>query len=302
MFEFLQIITLRATYECQTGGRLPSYLGSTVRGVLGHCIHDFSCHYQDKKCLDCEKKEECLYVKSFSNTGGEAGAVNPYTLYVHGEGRQNWKRGDICIFDLTLFGTGAEQAYIYLDALQAAEQKGWGAERLSFRLMQVVDPDTGKVIYAGGKIWIRNLSPRPLQIMERNASYVSLFFDTPLRVVSGKKLFERLPFDMLLKFLMRRISLLTTTYTEFQLEWDEKRLLEQAKEVKTLSEYWREVPFKRYSMNQKEGKLELPSKTGWALYEGDLSMFVPILEVGKYLRIGKGATIGFGHYEVSYDR
>lgn len=302
MFEFLKTMTLRVTYECQTEGHLPSYLGSTVRGILGHCIRDFFCDNKFEKCFRCKKKEECVYVQCFSNTGGEAGAVNPYTIYVYGEGKQKWEAGDICVFDFTLFGRGAEQAYIYLDALQAAEQKGWGAERLSFRLMQVTNPDTDTLIYAGGKSWIRNLSPRPIQIVERKASYASLFFDTPLRVVSGKVLFKKLPFDVLLQFLMRRISLLTTTYTDFRLEWDEKHLLEQANKIRTLNEYWREVAFSRYSMNQKEGKLDLPSKTGWVLYQGDLSMFVPILEVGKYLRVGKGATIGFGHYEISYDQ
>lgn len=302
MFEFIKVLTLRATFECQEEGRLPSYLGSTIRGILGHCIRDFCCNCPTVKCFRCVQKESCLYVKCFSNTGGEAGAVNPYVLYVHGEGRERWKKGDLCVFDLTLLGAGTENAGIYLDALQAAEQKGWGAARLTFRLMQVKDAGSDKVIYAGGKSWIRNLSPGPLQVTERNASYASLFFDTPLRIVSGDKLFDRLPFEMLIQFLIRRISLLTKAYTDFKLKWDEEELLRQAREVRTLNEYWREVPFSRYSMNQEDGKLKLPSKTGWVLYEGDLSRFVPILEVGKYLRVGKGATIGFGHYEVSYDK
>ena len=302
MFEFINILTLRATYECQEEGRLPSYLGSTIRGILGHCIRDFCCEYPAKRCFQCEKKKGCLYVQCFSNTGGEAGAVNPYVLYVHGEGRERWKKGDLCVFDLTLLGRGGERAGVYLDALLAAEQKGWGAARLSFRLMQVIDSGSGKVIYAGGKSWIRNLSPRPLHTAGRNASYASLFFDTPLRIVSGDKLFDKLPFETFMQFLIRRISLLTKAYTDYQLEWNEEELLNKARKIKTLDEYWREIPFTRYSMNQEEGKLKLPSRTGWVLYEGDLSSFVPILEAGKFLRVGKGATIGFGHYEISYDK
>lgn len=302
MFEFIKILTLRATYECQEEGRLPSYLGSTIRGVLGHCIREFCCAYPFQRCFRCERKSTCLYVKCFSNTGGEAGAVNPYVLYVHGEGRENWKKGDICVFDITMLGTGTERAGVYLDALEAAEQKGWGANRLSFRLIQVTDPDSGKLVYAGGKSWHRNLLPQPLQITERRASYANLFFDTPLRTVSGEKLFEELSFRTLIQFLIRRISLLTKAYTEYRLEWNEEELLNKAGEIKTLSEYWREIPFSRYSMNREDGKLNLPSRTGWVLYEGDISGFVPILEVGKCLRIGKGTTIGFGHYEVFYDK
>lgn len=302
MFEFMKTLTLRARYECLQNGLLPEYLGSTIRGIVGHCIHEFYCHHKNQKCFLCSEREKCLYVQCFSNTGGEAGAVNPYTIYVHGQGKIKWEKGDQCVFDLTLFGTGAENAGIYLDALIEAEQKGWGAGRLSFRLLQVTDPETEKLIYAGGKSWIRNLSPGSLSIAERNAAYACLVFDTPLRIVSSGELFHKLSFEMLIQFLTRRISLMTMKYTEFSLEWDIEDILSQAARIKTVEESWREIPFSRYSMNQPDGKLELAAKTGWILYEGDLSRFVPVLEAGKYLRLGKGATIGFGHYDVFYDR
>lgn len=301
MFEFMNILTLRARYECQGAGILPPYLGSTIRGILGHCIHDFYCHEKNKKCFLCRERETCRYVECFSNTGGEAGAVNPFTIYVHGQGKEKWEKGDICIFDITLFGKGAENGGVYLDALLAAEQKGWGARRLPFKLIQVIEPESGKLIYAGGKSWLRNLNPRPLSAEGKNARYACLIFDTPLRIVSGGQLFQTLPFDVLIEFLTRRISLITTKYTDVSLEWDAEDMLLKAREIKTAEECFREIPFSRYSINQQGGKLELASKTGWILYEGDLSPFVPVLEAGKYFRVGKGATIGFGHYDITYD-
>lgn len=80
MFDFMKIVTLQARYECVQGGTLPAYLGSTIRGILGHCIHEFFCRRRNVKCFLCEDRETCLYAQSFSNTGGEAGAVNPYTM------------------------------------------------------------------------------------------------------------------------------------------------------------------------------------------------------------------------------
>ena len=71
--------------------------------------------------------------------------------------RKNGEIGDYCVFDITLFGSGTEHAGVYLDALIAAEQKGWGAERIPFRLVHVTDQDSGRLIYAGGKSWIRQL-------------------------------------------------------------------------------------------------------------------------------------------------
>lgn len=302
MFEYIHIMTLQASYECQKEGMLPPYLGSTIRGIIGHCIREFFCDFPQMRCFQCKRKDTCAYVQYFSSTGGEQGAINPYTIYVHGENRGKWEKGDICTFDLTLFGKAADHAVIYFDALKAAEQKGWGAKRLPFCLIQVTDADNGKIIYAGGKSWMRNLTPSPLTICERNASYAYLRFDTPLRIVSGNELFTGLPFDVLMKHLIRRIAHLTLAFTEYELKWDENSLLERAKNIRVQTESWREVPFVRYSMNQKRRKLELPARTGWILYEGQLSEFVPLLEAGKYLRIGKGATIGFGHYEIFYDR
>jgi hypothetical protein len=168
----------------------------------------------------------------------------------------------------------------------AVEQKGWGAGWLLFKLEQVVDPDSERLIYARGKSWIRNLTPAQFSVEERNVRYTYLVFDIPLRVVSGKELFSKLSFDRLVQFLTRRISLLTMA------------LLNRAAAIKTVDECWRELPFSRYSINQKDGKLELSSRMGWILYEGNISRFVPILEIGKSLRIGKGATFGFGYYEV----
>lgn len=302
MFEFMKTLTLHVRYECQKGGRLPAYLGSTIRGILGHCIHDFYCRQGDKKCFLCAEREECKYVQCFSNTGGEAGAVNPYTIYVYGQGKEKWEKGDCCVFDITLFGSGTEHAGVYLDALIAAEDKGWGAERIPFRLLQVTDRDSGRLIYAGGKSWIRNLIPRPVSVKEREAAYACLVFDTPLRVVSGGELFQKLPFQLVIQFLTRRISLMTEKYTNYNLEWDAEEMMRRAAEIRTVEESWKELSFSRYSVNQPDHKLELASQTGWVLYQGNLSPFVPVLEIGRYLRLGKGATIGFGHYDISYDK
>lgn len=95
---------------------------------------------------------------------------------------------------------------------------------------------------------------------------------------------------------------MTEKYTNYNLEWDAEEMMRQAAEIRTVEESWKELPFSRYSVNQKDHKLELASKTGWVLYRGNLSPFVPVLEMGRYLRLGKGATIGFGHYDISYDK
>lgn len=301
MFDFMNVTTLRAVFAAEKPGQLPEYLGSTIRGILGHCFRDFVCHTPQVRCFSCNKQEGCSYVHNFCNTGGEGGAINPFVLYPHTEGKREWKPGDECVFDLTLFGHAALHPQIYMDALLWMEKKGWGAERIPFTLRTVTDPDTGRVIYAGGRTWLRNLSCHSMKIREGYARSALLHFDTPLRIVTGGKLFAELPFDMLMRFLVGRFELLTKVCTNMTMDWDQEEMLRQAAEIRIVDQQWRKIDFTRYSMNQKGNKLDLPSQTGRILYEGDLSPFLPFLEAGRYLHVGKNTTIGFGHYEVFYD-
>ncbi|MSA01629.1 hypothetical protein GKG47_08230 [Lactonifactor sp. BIOML-A3] len=55
MFEFMKILTLHVSYECLRGGILPAYLGSTIRGIIGNCIHEFYCHHRNVKCFLCDE-------------------------------------------------------------------------------------------------------------------------------------------------------------------------------------------------------------------------------------------------------
>ncbi|WP_235839226.1 CRISPR system precrRNA processing endoribonuclease RAMP protein Cas6 [Clostridium sp. Marseille-P2415] len=283
-------------------GTLPPYLGSTVRGIMGHCFREFVCTASENKCFLCEKRENCLYVKYFSNTGKEAGAINPYAIYVLKDGKTEWREGEECVFDLTLFGHAAEEAGIYLDAILAMEEKGWGVSRLPFKLIRVTDAKTGKLIYAQGRTWLRNLTYHLMDAEEREARTVFVSFDTPLRIVTGKELCSVPSFSNLIQFISRRFSLISQIYTDQRLEWNENAILDMAEKVKISGHNLRHVNFGRYSINQKGNRLELPAVEGWILYEGDLTFLTPILEAGKYLHVGKGATIGFGHYETFYDR
>lgn len=79
-------------------------------------------------------------------------------------------------------------------------------------------------------------------------------------------------------------------------------MLEAAEQIKTTRESWWFWDFKRYSMNQDNHTLSLPAIDGWAQYEGDLAPFIPLLEAGRILHAGKNSTIGFGHFDVIYDR
>lgn len=118
MFDFINTLTLQAAFTSEREGHLPEYLGSTIRGIMGHCFRDIVCSVQNRKCFACDKQYDCPYVYNYCNTRGEGGAVNPFVLYPHTEGKTEWKAGDVCIFDITLFGQAALHPEIFLEALK----------------------------------------------------------------------------------------------------------------------------------------------------------------------------------------
>lgn len=301
MFDHMKTLTLRATYEAQGEGRLPSYLGSTIRGVIGHRMREYACHYPELKCHLCHLSKECSYALHFCSPGNEAGAVNPYVIRPLVRDKLQWQEGDLLQFDITLIGTTVEQAGVFIDAMQDDQTQGWGAGRLPFRLQQIIDSERQTLIWHGGKTWMRNIRPSALQLEERRAQAAVVRFDSPTRLLVNRKLCRSISFVDLIQSLSRRLALLSHAYTGHKLQWDEQVLLGEASKIKTVIHQWREVDFKRYSMNRPD-KLALSAIEGWARYEGDLTPFTPLLAAGEKLHIGKNATIGFGQYSVSYDQ
>ena len=302
MLEHMNILILRASYAAAEDGRLPAYLGSTIRGILGHCMRDFTCTAPTTRCYQCEQRNNCSYAECFCSTGHEAGAVNPFVLHVLVRDKTEWKAGDICTFDITLIGDMTHQAGLFLDALQAMGERGWGALRIPFSLEQVTDPVHDRLIYGGGKAWMRNIRPYVLECKERTATGVYLRFDTPVRILLSKNLCHTLSFDVLMQSLSRRISLLSWAYAGQQMQLYDKSMQEAAREITIRRQDWRYCDFERYSMNHKNNTLALPGIEGWAMYEGDITPFTPLIEAGRILHAGKNTTIGFGHYEAAYDR
>lgn len=301
MFEHLQTLTLLVVYEAQAEGQLPPYLGSTIRGVIGHRLREKVCQFPGVKCHQCTIAMKCSYALHFCSPGNEGGAVNPYVIRPLVRDKVQWQEGERLMFEITLIGRTAEQAAFFIEALQADKLLRWGAVRMPFRLVQIIDPHSGSLIWNNGEAWLHHCRPEPLSVEERPARNAMLRFDSPLRLLVGRQLRLSLSFADLIQSLSRRLALLSQAYTGYKVEWNEALMLEAATEVRIVANQWRKVDFQRYSMNRPYGdKLDLPAIEGWVRYEGDLTPFTPLLAAGERLHVGKNATIGFGQYRVSY--
>ncbi|WP_107841097.1 CRISPR system precrRNA processing endoribonuclease RAMP protein Cas6 [Metasolibacillus meyeri] len=301
MFTYMTWVTLRATFEARKSGNLPPYLGSTVRGLLGHSLRRMVCLTPKVRCSTCALAEDCAFTKYFTSPGNPAGSVNPFVLHVLTTGKTNWQTGDICEFEITLFGQASQRMELIVEMLRRIEQFGWGSERIPFTLLKITNPSTQKLVYYNKKKWIENAVRHPLDCMEQQASHAFIQFAVPLRLEKSKQLITEPSFEDIIRATTRRISLLSHAYAGHQLEWDEEEMLAEAREIKTNKAQWQADEFRRYSMNQKNNELKMETITGWACYEGDITPFTPLLQAGQILHIGRNPTHGFGRYTIDYN-
>lgn len=301
MFSHIKWVTLRATFMAQRDGQLPPYLGSTVRGLLGHSLRKMVCPTPKVKCFTCELAATCDYANYFVSPKNAAGSVNPFVLHVRTKGKTTWQKGDICEFDITLLGDTARSGVMLMtQAIQQIENLGWGAARIPFQLIKIADATTNRIIWCENHLWLKNVQLHDLHCEEKSTSFVFLHFPAPLRLQKSKKLLTAPSFEDIIRAITRRVSLISHAYAGYKLDWDNEAMLSEARKVSVINSDWEQTTFKRYSMNQKNNTLEVDTITGWVCYEGDITPFTPILEAGRLLHIGRNPTHGFGYYTINY--
>lgn len=295
----LQTLQLQSTFEAEEKGTLPAYLGSTLRGVLGHAMRHPVCIKPNERCHLCSFAKSCNYANFFNSPGNVAGAVNPYVLHVPVRDKVHWKKGDQCTFDITIFGKATNAASYYLAGLLNMGQYGWGVNRIKFKPVRIVNKLDQTIVWKNEQKWEQNLKAYPLEVNDRSACGVYIHFISPTRILVKRKLQRRLSFYTIIQSLIRRIQLISQAYAPENHLLDEEALLEQAKSIEVVEEDWRYVDFKRYSKTYKR-KLQLPAIEGYAQFSGNITPFIPLLELGKTFHIGKNSTHGFGRYELYY--
>lgn len=298
MFTHIQKVTLSLSFIAQAKGRLPAYLGSTLRGLIGHSLRKMVCATPKVKCHVCPVASNCDYANYFMSPKNAAGSVNRMILTPITGNQTEWRKGDACYFDVTLLSDAPVP--LFIQVFENMNHLGWGAARLPFKLQKIINKDTGRLVWFNHQTWYENILPQPLTVSTQQASSVLLTFTAPLRLEQSKVLIENPEFYQIIQAIARRLELLSKAYTTSDVTWDYASMLAAAKAVKLVDCEWQPTSFTRYSMNQKNQALTMEVLTGWGQYEGDITPFTPLLEAGSLLHIGRNATHGFGSYHINY--
>lgn len=82
-----------------------------------------------------------------------------------------------------------------------------------------------------------------------------------------------------------------------ELDVDFTGLIGRAERVRTLSEDTRWVDWDRYS-GRRDARITLGGLVGKVIYSGNAAEFRPLLKIGEYVHVGKGAVFGMGKYRI----
>lgn len=317
----LRIARFKFTIQALEEIWLPEYKGSTFRGGFGHAFKRATCITRDRFCEPCILKSSCAYYRVFESKvsrdvaerlrlGGDA--PHPFVIEPPLTEQRVFQPGEFLSFSLVLFGTAVEQLPFFVYAFMIlGENFGIGKGRGRFRLTGVQD-ENGTELYDNGSLAggfaVRSaeelLSDSSAAVEDR----VTLQLQTPLRLKtsfgrSRKSLLttldDQVGIRVLLKALYHRAFVLNQLYGDGVNEevYDSRNLplVDGDVTVEASDTFW--YDWERYS-NRQDRSMKLGGLMGRVTLSGNIKPFLPLLNLGRYLHVGKGTGFGLGKYQI----
>lgn len=315
LLSMMRIARYRVEIEAGAQGLLlPRYKGSTLRGGFGGVFRRICCAQRRQDCRGCLLQESCPFAYVFE-TAPPAGAKalrnlanvpRPFVIEPPLETRQEYQPGDRLSFHLVLIGKGIEYLPYFIVSLEELGRVGIGRGRRPYRLCAVgfVRPD-------GAEQEIFNASDRTVREPGTHLTGADVLAGagcdikddlditllTMTRLKHGKQYVNTLPFHVLVRGLLRRISSLMYFHHGTPLDIDYGGIIKRARQVQTRAENTRWVDWERYS-GRHDTRITLGGLVGTVRYAGDLCEFMPFIKIGEYVHVGKGAVFGMGWYRI----
>lgn len=291
---------------------LPPYKGSTFRGVFGHALKKVICALKKQECGECLLKERCIYTLVFETKHALkipdgfrlSEPPHPFVIVPPLTPETHFKSGSSIDFDLLLFGKANGFIPYFIYAFDQTGKIGIGksidGKRGIFRLRQV---ETGSdVVYSdadrnlvlpkiAGEIALKDAGPDADAV-----SRVKVLLETPLRLKFDNRLKADLPFHVLVRAMLRRISSLFVFYDAGEPSLDYRGLVERARAVRTVANDLSWYDWSRYSLRQDQAML-MGGMVGSVTYEGRISKYLPLIEFCSKVHLGKQTAFGLGKIE-----
>ncbi len=291
---------------------LPAYKGSTLRGGFGHAFKKVVCISKGGVCESCLLKGKCVYSYIFetpppcdtSKMRKYPFTPHPFVITPPLEEKKVYR--EVLCFELILIGKSIDFLPYFIYTFDELGKRGIGKGKGKYNLESVGQNPKRKgqreeILYSNkDKVLKNNLNIFKLDDLgpfELKTLTLDLGFITPTRLKFDGRLSPKLEFHVLLRNLLRRISLLCYFHCGYELNLDFKGLIEKAKEVRVQKENLSWFDWERYSSRQ-DTKMKMGGFIGSITFEGNFNPFLPYLFLGEQIHVGKGTSFGLGKYKI----
>jgi hypothetical protein len=294
--------------------QLPIYKGSTFRGVFGRALKNVICTQKSvSNCNDCNLKNRCLYVLVFETNllpkiphdAHSAGPPHPFVIEPPLETRTNYRSGETFDFNLLLFGNINYNLPYFIYAFEKMGTIGIGRSingRRGRFLLEKVSCREETVYTRSDKFLVTNglhtdLNVQSLPESTRRPGTLHVQLHTPLRIKFNNQYNKaELPFHLLVRACLRRISILMNYYGDGEPALDYSRLAKHAMDVTGNQDNLQWYDWRRYSFRQEKDML-MGGMVGEVRFNNVPVHYLPLLKFAERTHIGKQTAFGLGKIE-----
>lgn len=289
---------------------LPAYKGSTFRGAFGGALKKVVCAVREKDCSRCLLAARCVYARVFENVGPAPGETvrqaappHPYVIEPPARTQTRYAVGDLFEFTLLLFGEFTDYLPYFVYAFEAMGEQGLGGRRnhgLGRYRLEAISCNS-QSLYEAERRQLVPHAPTTLMLSPGAPAQGELCLRllAPLRLKFENQLMAELPFHLLVRACLRRISSLFAAFGAGEPDLDYRGLVARAREVTVRDSRLRWHDWQRYSSRQEQTML-MGGMNGEILYRGDIGEYLPLLELARELHLGKQTAFGLGRIDFEF--
>lgn len=290
----------------------------TLRGAFGTVLKDKLCVNKSKDCSKCIIRHGCVYSVTFETPQqsiptrykGLDAPPRPYIFYMPDRDKTNYSPGEKMRFHMTLIGRSTQWIQYFIFAFLKLSERGLGKSRGKFHLQTVreINPfrksalklfDSNKQLLVAQPKGVTATQVYATTAKHKEATSLTLHFDTPARIKRNGVILEQIDFDSLLRHLVRRQAQLFYFYHDYELPLDFNAYFKDAINIRKSFDKMEPMEKYRFSGRQKIN-IRMGGPQGTVTFEGsNLADFLHPLLLGQLFHVGKGATFGLGHYTIT---
>ena len=308
----LEYVDLAFHARALRSGRLPGYLGSTLRGAVAGMWKARQCRVEHRDCPRCALRYRCLYPLFFEPPPYPEAPLlaqqgNPPPLILYPPLPASWspllprsvRVGDGLAFRIRLFGPAVRWWKPFRSAVEAALMRGLGRYRVTFRCAtEPADSSFSGESTTEPKIQ-RIRPPSWPATGELNPLGLRIRFLTPLRMVQrGRLEFTGEPAPLLANIL-RRYSRLCLLYGSYGAV-DYRTPVEAARGIRVSRADLEWIDWIRTSRRQ-GARMKLGGVVGTVVYREVPPGCYAWLKIGEAIHAGKNTVFGLGRFAVELD-